>query len=87
MSVVHEYKHTSWSENYLLCVQLKARADAAIADLEAKVEQYKWQRDELKRELALDLEDGRGLSMMSMASGAIGKELDRRWDHREDPDV
>jgi len=35
MSAVHEYKHTSWSENCSLCVQLKARADTAIAALEA----------------------------------------------------
>lgn len=39
MSAVDEYKHTSWSENCPLCVQLKARADAAIAELENEADE------------------------------------------------
>lgn len=41
MSAVNAYKHTAWSENCPLCVQLKARADAAIAALETENDRLK----------------------------------------------
>lgn len=37
MSALFEYEHTAWSERCPLCVQLKQRADAAIAALKDEV--------------------------------------------------
>jgi len=38
MSAAEEYRHTPWSENCALCVQLKQRADAVIAELKSELD-------------------------------------------------
>lgn len=74
MSAVEEYR--KWKERPGWVFDIEPKADAAIAELEAERDKYKWQRDE-----AISMY--REMCSISTADEIIA-DLDRRWEADHD---